>query len=204
MRYTRGVGNCTDGAWLSLARAPGSGPGGRWFESTRPDQLNLLQSHLVESPFTECYSHRAPGAVPNFVPTLGFLLHSLARALQSLLCSAVHFLPGSLHRLASRIVLWVDVPHCRCHVAVAGQSHERPRVHVRCPSCETGMTERVQIEVFKLNGLQGVLRTQQLGGSFEGRGVLLAQTRFLDVAAPGSRCRRPQCSQDAAENTPPV
>ena len=26
------------GAWLSLARAPGSGPGGRWFESTRPDQ----------------------------------------------------------------------------------------------------------------------------------------------------------------------
>jgi hypothetical protein len=27
------------GAWLSLARAPGSGPGGRWFESTRPDQI---------------------------------------------------------------------------------------------------------------------------------------------------------------------
>ena len=26
------------GAWLSLARAPGSGPGGRWFKSTRPDQ----------------------------------------------------------------------------------------------------------------------------------------------------------------------
>ena len=31
------------GAWLSLARAPGSGPGGRWFESTRPDQPNSLQ-----------------------------------------------------------------------------------------------------------------------------------------------------------------
>src|ERR1700686_823995 len=28
------------GAWLSLARAPGSGPGGRWFESTRPDHSN--------------------------------------------------------------------------------------------------------------------------------------------------------------------
>src|SRR5438552_16895818 len=28
------------GAWLSLARAPGSGPGGRWFESTRPDHLS--------------------------------------------------------------------------------------------------------------------------------------------------------------------
>ena len=27
------------GAWLSLARAPGSGPGGRWFKSTRPDHL---------------------------------------------------------------------------------------------------------------------------------------------------------------------
>ena len=26
------------GAWLSLARAPGSGPGGRRFESSRPDQ----------------------------------------------------------------------------------------------------------------------------------------------------------------------
>ena len=27
------------GAWLSLARAPGSGPGGRWFKSTRPDHF---------------------------------------------------------------------------------------------------------------------------------------------------------------------
>src|SRR5580700_2250091 len=30
------------GAWLSLARAPGSGPGGRWFESTRPDHFQLV------------------------------------------------------------------------------------------------------------------------------------------------------------------
>ncbi len=29
------------GAWLSLVRAPGSGPGGRWFKSTRPDQSSL-------------------------------------------------------------------------------------------------------------------------------------------------------------------
>src|ERR1700758_2351415 len=29
------------GAWLSLARAPGSGPGGRWFKSTRPDHFFL-------------------------------------------------------------------------------------------------------------------------------------------------------------------
>src|SRR5690348_18227825 len=29
------------GAWLSLARAPGSGPGGRWFKSTRPDHFTL-------------------------------------------------------------------------------------------------------------------------------------------------------------------
>ena len=27
------------GAWLSLARAPGSGPGGRWFKSIRPDHF---------------------------------------------------------------------------------------------------------------------------------------------------------------------
>ena len=33
------------GAWLSLARAPGSGPGGRWFESTRPDQKSLYSSN---------------------------------------------------------------------------------------------------------------------------------------------------------------
>jgi hypothetical protein len=32
------------GAWLSLARAPGSGPGGRWFESTRPDHFLGLGS----------------------------------------------------------------------------------------------------------------------------------------------------------------
>jgi hypothetical protein len=31
------------GAWLSLARAPGSGPGGRWFKSTRPDHLNPVK-----------------------------------------------------------------------------------------------------------------------------------------------------------------
>ena len=36
--YTSGFG-----AWLSLARAPGSGPGGRWFESTRPDHLARFQ-----------------------------------------------------------------------------------------------------------------------------------------------------------------
>ena len=29
------------GAWLSLARAPGSGPGGRRFESSRPDQSSF-------------------------------------------------------------------------------------------------------------------------------------------------------------------
>ena len=33
------IGSMAVGAWLSLARAPGSGPGGRWFESTRPDQI---------------------------------------------------------------------------------------------------------------------------------------------------------------------
>src|SRR5690348_14513640 len=34
------------GAWLSLARAPGSGPGGRWFKSTRPDHL-FSQRHTL-------------------------------------------------------------------------------------------------------------------------------------------------------------
>jgi hypothetical protein len=31
------------GAWLSLARAPGSGPGGRWFKSIRPDHFIPLK-----------------------------------------------------------------------------------------------------------------------------------------------------------------
>src|SRR6202035_986913 len=37
------------GAWLSLARAPGSGPGGRWFESTRPDQSPLSFLYLLQT-----------------------------------------------------------------------------------------------------------------------------------------------------------
>ena len=44
--YTRNFG-----AWLSLARAPGSGPGGRWFESTRPDQIPHLNQSLTGSRF---------------------------------------------------------------------------------------------------------------------------------------------------------
>ena len=35
------------GAWLSLARAPGSGPGGRWFESRMVRKLDLLEFALV-------------------------------------------------------------------------------------------------------------------------------------------------------------
>ena len=33
-----------DGVWLSLARAPGLGPGGRRFESCHPD-LNMIHKH---------------------------------------------------------------------------------------------------------------------------------------------------------------
>ena len=36
------------GAWLSLARAPGSGPGGRWFKSTRPDHSKLGPLNFFE------------------------------------------------------------------------------------------------------------------------------------------------------------
>src|SRR5262245_48449510 len=34
----------SSGAWLSLARAPGSGPGGRRFESFRPDQSRVRKT----------------------------------------------------------------------------------------------------------------------------------------------------------------
>src|SRR5256885_15273161 len=36
----------TVGAWFSRARAPGSGPGGRWFKSTRPDHLSPLLARI--------------------------------------------------------------------------------------------------------------------------------------------------------------
>jgi hypothetical protein len=39
------------GAWLSLARAPGSGPGGRWFKSTRPDHHDF---YSCLGSFTSC------------------------------------------------------------------------------------------------------------------------------------------------------
>src|ERR1051326_8764833 len=63
------------GAWLSLARAPGSGPGGRWFESTRPDHLprsflpwvQQLPRYVVgsrSSEFSECFRRYAPHYAP--------------------------------------------------------------------------------------------------------------------------------------------
>jgi hypothetical protein len=60
------------GAWLSLARAPGSGPGGRWFESTRPDQISFLNQSFPKvdfgaaspektlCPFLALFVHRDP------------------------------------------------------------------------------------------------------------------------------------------------
>ena len=33
--------NAEDGVWLSLARAPGLGPGGRRFESCHPDYMRV-------------------------------------------------------------------------------------------------------------------------------------------------------------------
>src|SRR5215467_4602239 len=48
-RYARIVGFCF-GAWLSLARAPGSGPGGRRFKSSRPDFLNPV----IAAGFIDC------------------------------------------------------------------------------------------------------------------------------------------------------
>ena len=35
------------GAWLSPVRAPGSGPGGRWFKSTRPDN-GIYSIHTLQ------------------------------------------------------------------------------------------------------------------------------------------------------------
>ena len=44
------------GAWLSLARAPGSGPGGRRFESSRPDQSNQPVARYGKGPNGAMYT----------------------------------------------------------------------------------------------------------------------------------------------------
>ena len=40
-RVKRKSGNLVYGVWLSLARAPGLGPGGRRFESCHPDVVRV-------------------------------------------------------------------------------------------------------------------------------------------------------------------
>ena len=73
------------GAWLSLARAPGSGPGGRWFKSTRPDHFFRI-SNL---PHTKI--RIAPGALPgarwlkSICPDSLFCLSNQCGALRPLL-----------------------------------------------------------------------------------------------------------------------
>jgi hypothetical protein len=54
------------GAWLSLARAPGSGPGGRWFESTRPD--HFLSAPASESSTRNCTCKKQIGREPGTRP----------------------------------------------------------------------------------------------------------------------------------------
>src|SRR5437667_3415640 len=70
------------GAWLSLARAPGSGPGGRRFKSSRPD----LQSSLASidcGRSTDGHHFGVKGTVGTFVGTaLGrHALHCCANGL---------------------------------------------------------------------------------------------------------------------------
>ena len=49
------------GAWLSLARAPGSGPGGRRFESSRPDHFLQSLSGAARSSGKEFYPRPSSG-----------------------------------------------------------------------------------------------------------------------------------------------
>src|SRR5207249_3785579 len=47
------------GAWLSLARAPGSGPGGRRFKSSRPDSTSQRVRRVQKAPLFSC-PHECP------------------------------------------------------------------------------------------------------------------------------------------------
>ena len=63
-----------DGVWLSLARAPGLGPGGRRFESCHPDWEDVYKRQ-GESPVHERRADMAVSRVPrdtrNLVGTRG-------------------------------------------------------------------------------------------------------------------------------------
>src|SRR5690349_21775934 len=137
--YTEGIG-----AWLSLARAPGSGPGGRWFESTRPDQSNFFRIHLVNPSFRLLGIRPSFATVPKTVPTLLRLFQGTPRLLNGFLGPALDRIPRTLHCYACRLVLGVNVTHGRSHVPMASQTHQGPRVHMWRPPREAGMSERVQ------------------------------------------------------------
>jgi hypothetical protein len=72
------------GAWLSPARALGSGPRGRWFKSSRPDKQNAVDTDSVSCFIRHSTSFRFCwfSAVISLVPHLTALIHLLADLLR--------------------------------------------------------------------------------------------------------------------------
>ena len=52
--------------------------------------------------------------------------------------------PGTLHRFSDRLLLWMYIALGDAHVPVSGQVGQRPRVHMGCPACQTGVSQRVK------------------------------------------------------------
>src|SRR5438105_15419116 len=113
-------------AWLSLARAPGSGPGGRRFKSSRPD----LQSSLLSVRYSDgagvCYfGLESSGGTTEGTQLLG---------------------RGSLHCGSHRLILGMHIAFRDGNIAVSGKIGQREGVHLRCPSCQARVAETIQLE----------------------------------------------------------
>ena len=111
-------------------RAPGSGPGGRRFESSRPDQFHPFQFQFFNRFIGNGPLNRFFVTVPEFVPTL---CHSRA-----------------LHGVPDRVRLRMKVPASRGKVAMPREIRQRVPVHVGRPPRQACMPECVQNERFKL------------------------------------------------------
>ena len=80
-----------------------------------------------------------------------------------------------LHGVKDRLLLRVYVPLRDVHVAVSREVGERPRVHVRGPAREAGVSKRIQLEACESLLRVAAFFPQDASRHANGLGVLLLQ-----------------------------
>ena len=122
-----------NGVWLSLARAPGLGPGGRRFESCHPDAVN----NTVSANMRVQFNGRTPAFQAGYVgsiPITRFLKAGYALRTIQCVCSSAGQSNGLLSRRS-----WVRIPAGTFHggYSAVGQRARlwlwRPRVRILYP-----------------------------------------------------------------------